>query len=58
VAELRVFASPDGFDPDRFLAGRPPRSTYSPFGTAPKCCLGRHVTLSLAALFVRELAHR
>ncbi len=55
---VSVFASPDGFDPDRFLAGRPPRSKYSPFGMAPKSCLGRHVTLNLAALFVRELAHR
>ena len=51
-----VFPSPDSFDPDRFLAGRPPRSEYSPFGAAPRSCLGRHVTLSLASLFVRQLS--
>ena len=51
-----MFASPDAFDPDRFLVPAK-RTQYSPFGLPPRICpganlsraIGRHVAAELAA---------
>ncbi|MFJ9725778.1 cytochrome P450 [Streptomyces sp. NPDC101209] len=51
----RVWKQPDVFDPDRFLPGAPhgpaDRTSYVPFGWAPKKCVGANVgTFQLMAL--------
>lgn len=54
--EAHTFDDPDTFNPDRFLDRRIPRSEYVPFGAFDKTCLGEHLTLLLAKLYVTELA--
>jgi cytochrome P450 len=52
-----VFPEPHRFDPDRFLERRYGRTEYAPFGMQKHACLGATLTSSVAATFVRELAH-
>jgi cytochrome P450 len=52
----RVFSNPRSFDPDRFLAGRPPVGEFMPFGAREHSCLGEHLTMAIACAFVSELA--
>lgn len=51
-----AFEEPARFNPDRFLAHRPTREEYMPFGAFEKACLGEGLTLKLAPLFVTEIA--
>ncbi len=50
-----VFESAESFDPDRFRDHKFMRSDYSPFGASRIACLGVHLSLTVGAIFVREL---
>jgi cytochrome P450 len=52
----RVFDRPDAFDPDRFLGRTYPQAEYAPFGAFDRSCLGIHLTVTVARLFVTTLA--
>jgi cytochrome P450 len=50
------FADPEQFDPDRHLEGRLSPSRYAPFGLGKHACPAAAMVLSVAGLFVEELA--
>jgi cytochrome P450 len=53
--------NPEGFDPDRFLSGRPPaahRFDYFPFGGGPRQCIGNGFALMEAQLVLATVAQR
>ena len=52
----RVFDRPDAFDPDRFLGRTYAPAEYAPFGAFDRSCLGIHLTVTVARLFVTTLA--
>lgn len=52
-----AFENPTLFNPDRFLNHRFSRSEYMPFGAFIKTCLGEHLTLALAKMYVTELGN-
>jgi len=52
----RVFDRPDAFDPDRFLRRTFTQAEYAPFGAFERSCLGIHLTVTVARLFVITLA--
>jgi cytochrome P450 len=52
----RVFDRPDAFDPDRFLGRTYSQAEYAPFGAFDRSCLGIHLTVTVARLFVTTLA--
>jgi cytochrome P450 len=54
----RWWNHPDQFQPERWLARRPPhvRHGYLPFGSGPRYCAGGHLGLVQAALLVAEFA--
>jgi len=55
----RSFASPDQFQPDRFLPGAaPPRGAYIPFGTGPRVCIGQHFAMLEMTLVAALLLQR
>jgi cytochrome P450 len=51
-----VFASPDSFDPDRFLGRTPSKLEYSPFGTGSHACNGVDLTYVVCRAVLEELA--
>jgi cytochrome P450 len=55
-----LWASPDRFDPARFLPGaaEPPRFAYLPFGGGPRICLGDQYALTEMHLVLARLAQR
>jgi cytochrome P450 len=56
----RHFPNPEGFDPDRFMAGAEPRHRYAyiPFGAGPRMCIGNAMAMMEAqvvlAMVVQE----
>ena len=55
--EHALFASPETFDPERFLAAEPPGADiYRPFGGPHTSCLGAGVALAILRMFACELA--
>ena len=55
--EHAVFASPETFDPERFLAAEPPGTdSYRPFGGPHTFCLGAGVAHSILRVFACELS--
>jgi cytochrome P450 len=58
-SDPRFFASPDGFDPDRWL--RPSgshRSAYLPFGAGNRKCIGDLFALTEAQVAIATVAQR
>ncbi|HEU0222092.1 MAG TPA: cytochrome P450 [Paracoccaceae bacterium] len=49
---------PDAFRPDRFLAGRPERFTYLPFGDGPRICIGAGFAMMEAQIVLATLLRR
>jgi len=58
--DARWFASPDDFEPERFLSGAPdiPRGAWMPFGTGPRVCMGQHFALLEMGLMAAMLMQR
>lgn len=57
----RVYADPDTFDPDRWLAGRADaaaRAAYLPFGAGPHKCIGEGLALAEMVEVVATVAER
>ena len=54
------WASPDAFDPGRFLPGAtsPERYAYMPFGAGPRICVGAQFALTEATLVLARLLKR
>lgn len=52
----RVFERPEAFDPDRFRNRTYAPSEFAPFGAFDRSCLGIHLTVTVARLFVTTLA--
>jgi cytochrome P450 len=50
------FPDPERWDPARFLAARPPRERYLPFGAPGTSCLGAGVAVAVARAFVAGLS--
>ncbi|MCJ2072919.1 cytochrome P450 [Methylobacterium sp. J-030] len=52
----RLWASPERFDPGRFLGpGRPDHQGFLPFGTGPRVCIGAQLATSEAVLVLARL---
>lgn len=57
--DVRYFAHPDAFNPDRWadgLARRIPRYTYFPFGGGPRLCIGRSFATMEVVLVLASVA--
>jgi cytochrome P450 len=57
----RYFASPEKFDPDRWLPERAqqlPRFAYFPFGGGPRQCIGNSFAMMEATLLLATIAQR
>ena len=55
----RWWASPDLFDPGRFLRGpEPDRFAYLPFGAGPHACIGAQLAVTEATLVLARLLRR
>ena len=51
-------ASPDEFDPSRFLGAQPAANTWIPFGGGVRRCLGAGFSLMEATAVLREMLRR
>ena len=55
----RMWASPDVFDPGRFLRdGEPDRFAYLPFGAGPHACIGAQLAMAEVTLVLARLLRR
>lgn len=56
----RWWPNPEGFDPERFMEGAPPRPklAYFPFGAGPRLCIGRGFALQEAQLILATILRR
>jgi cytochrome P450 len=53
--DASVFPDPERFDPSRFLAARPPITSFMPFGAHRHACLGEQLTVTVASSFLTAL---
>jgi cytochrome P450 len=57
-ADAEHHASPDEFDPSRFLGAQPAANTWIPFGGGVRRCLGAGFSLMEATAVLREMLRR
>jgi cytochrome P450 len=57
--DVRWFASPDAFDPHRWLSEepKPPNGAYYPFGAGPRLCIGEPFTWIEGTLILATICH-
>jgi cytochrome P450 len=51
-----LWPNPEGFDPERFAQGDPPRYAYFPFGGGPHFCIGAGFAMMEAQIVLATLA--
>ena len=53
-----LWDSPDAFQPDRWLSGKPERYSYLPFGEGPRVCIGAAFAIQEAVIILATLMAR
>jgi unspecific monooxygenase len=54
----KLWRDPDAFIPSRFLAGKPQRFSYLPFGIGPRVCVGAQFALTEVVLVLAAMIKR